>query len=176
MADILRVGKPYPLPYRQVDGAAAQFLTHCDSILQVCIQSPTSDEIWALRKGNMYAGLLVLPSAILWLWQFCGPNKKPLLTFDSPYDIRLLSPEQRCLMDIENERQRLLIQVHVIDERGLLRGIRAISLPADLTRKFFAAVMDQLACPVPSEVAMHAWMQRDVTDLARETGMQVCGV
>jgi hypothetical protein len=175
MADIIQVGKPYPLPYRQVDGAAAEFLTQGDSMLQVCIQHPTSDEIWALRKGEMRAGILTVPSAILWLWQFCGPNKKPLLTFDSPYDIRLLAPEQRNLMDIENERQRLLIQVHAIDDNGLLRGLRVISLPPDLTRRFFAAVMDQLACPVPSAIAMNAWMQREVTDLAREAGMHRCG-
>lgn len=173
---LLERGKAYPLPIPMDRGAAAQFLTMGGSMLQVKINGMTRDEEWALRFGRMWAGMLAGNGAILWLFRFCGRDNQPLLSLDAPYDIRLLPPERRDLPSIDKPQQRLLIDVHAIDERDILRGLRGITLSPDLTLGFLSAAQDQLASLDRGEKQMDEWMRHDTEGLMRMTKMWECGL
>jgi hypothetical protein len=113
----LRRGEPYPLPLEQGEGAAAQFLTKTGNVLQIVLPDIDAKEQTALRFGMIKAGLLYEGGAMLFLFQFYGNNGKPLITFDAPFDIRLLSAAERNLHNTDNAEQRLAIEIHAIDEK-----------------------------------------------------------
>ena len=95
-------GEPYPLPLEQGQGAAAQFLTKTGNILQIVLPDMDSKEQNALRSGMIKSGFLYEGGSMLLLFQFYGSDGKPLITFDAPFDIRLLSKDKRNLHNIEN--------------------------------------------------------------------------
>jgi len=99
---LLERGKPYPLPINHGEGAAAQFLMQSGNILQIVLPGMDSKEQNALRSGMIKAGFLYEGGAMLLLFQFYGSDGKPLITFDAPFDIRLLSKDKRNLHNIEN--------------------------------------------------------------------------
>lgn len=172
---ILERGKPYPLPITINEGAAAQFLIKGGSILQVRLPEMTAAEEWALRNGLLKAGLLAANGAILLLFQFYDKNGRPSLTLDCPFDLRLVPPEKRQLYDIESGAERLLLEVHAVDERGILRGLRAVTLPVPLTLSFFSAVQDQLSSPARGDDQYAIWQRHATEELCTWTDMQVCG-
>src|SRR5664279_3877044 len=108
-------GEPYPLPLEQGQGAAAQFLMKTGNILQIVLTGMDSKEQNALRSGMIKAGFLYEAGSMLLLFQFYGAGK-PLIIFDAPFDIRLLSAAKRNLHNIENPEQRLAIEIHAVDE------------------------------------------------------------
>jgi hypothetical protein len=172
---ILERGKPYPLPITINEGAAAQFLIKGGSILQVRLPEMTAAEEWALRNGLLKAGLLAANGAILLLFQFYDKNGRPSLTLDCPFDLRLVPPEKRQLHDIESGAERLLFEVHAVDENNILRGLRAVTLPAPLTLAFFSAVQDQLASSLLGDAQHAAWQRREPVEICATVDMQVCG-
>lgn len=73
----LAVGEPYPVKLTQYqDGAAAQFLLRDGNLLQILLSDISSDELWALKKGEIQAGFLYENGCILWLFKFLMKNKK----------------------------------------------------------------------------------------------------
>src|ERR687895_137045 len=130
---ILERGKPYPLPLATEAGASAQFLMRKTSILQVVIPGMDTLEEWALTQGDLKAGVLSGGGAILLLFQFHGRDMRPILTFDCPFDIRILPEDARVLPNIETAESRFVFEVHAIDvcasmhimsaERCILRGL-----------------------------------------------------
>jgi hypothetical protein len=172
----LERGKPYPLPLAaQEEGASAQFLVKGGSFLQVILPGMNTLEEWALRQGDLKAGLLSGEGAILLLFQFYGRDTRPILTFDCPFDIRLLPKDARILPDIETTETRFLFQVHAIDERHILRGLRAVTMPPPLTLEFFSAVQDQLASHASGEVQLQEWMRFEPVELVKRIAMRHCG-
>lgn len=83
--------------------------------------------------------------AMLLLFQFYGNDGKPLITFDAPYDVRLLPTDNRSLHNIDNAEQRLAIEIHAVDEKKILRALRVVTMPPSMTMAFLSAVQDQLA-------------------------------
>ncbi len=169
------LGQPYPLPAMTPDGAAARFLMKCGSILQITLPGMNASEEAALRKGTVRAGLLTADGALLWLFQFLRSTRTPTLTFECPFDIRLLSPAQRDIPAFEHRTRELPIEVHVVDEQGILRVLRRISLPSELTRDFLAAVANQLTSSRSGDVAHLLWQRREPAQLAAQCTMHVCG-
>src|SRR5664279_3691762 len=139
-------GEPYPLPLEQGQGAAAQFLMQSGNILQIVLPGMDAKEQTALRSGMIKAGFLYESGSMLFLFQFYGAGAgKPLLTFDAPFDIRLYPENRRNLHNIDNAHQRLAIEIHAIDEKKILRALRLVAMPPDMTIKFLSAVQEQLA-------------------------------
>lgn len=135
-------GTAYPFPIRAVDGAAANFLTDTGNLLQIGMPNVARSEARAIRNEPMKAGFIVDGSLILWVFQF------GTLIFDAPFDARIVPTHARWLPDIENDHQRLAIDVHLVDTAtNILRGLRHVTLSPALTRRFLIAVQDQLADP-----------------------------
>jgi hypothetical protein len=167
-------GEPYPLPLEQGQGAAAQFLMQSGNILQIVLPGMDSKEQNALRSGMIKAGFLYEGGSMLFLFQFYGSDGKPLITFDAPFDIRLLSSDRRKLHNIENAEQRLAIEIHAIDEKKILRALRLVTMPPAMTLKFLSAVQDQLAA-INKPGVMAGWLQQPPEDLLNQTENWVLG-
>ena len=168
-------GEPYPLPLEQGQGAAAQFLMQSGNILQIVLPGMDSKEQNALRSGMIKAGFLYEGGSMLFLFQFYGAGAgKPLITFDAPFDIRLLSSDRRKLHNIENPEQRLAIEIHAVDEKKILRALRVVTMPPDMTLKFLSAVQDQLAA-IDKPGVMAKWMQQQPEYLIKKVENWILG-
>jgi hypothetical protein len=167
-------GEPYPLPLEQGQGAAAQFLMQSGNILQIVLPGMDSKEQNALRSGMIKAGFLYEGGAMLLLFQFYGSDGKPLITFDAPFDIRLLSGDRRKLHNIDNPEQRLAIDIHAVDEKKILRALRVVTMPPDMTVKFLSAVQEQIAA-IDKPGVMEKWLQQQPEDLLNQTEKWVLG-
>ena len=172
---LLECGKPYPLPLVTREGASAQFLMRQSSVLQVVIPGMDTLEEWALTQGDLKAGILSGGGACLLLFQFYGRDARPILTFDCPFDIRILPEDARVLPNIETAESRFVFEVHAIDERCILRGLRPVTMPPDMTREFFSAVQDQLASHAAGEVRLQEWMRFEPVELVKRITMHHCG-
>jgi hypothetical protein len=171
----LECGKPYPLPLATREGASAQFLMRKTSVLQVVIPGMDTLEEWALTRGDLKAGVLSGGGACLLLFQFHGRDTRPILTFDCPFDIRVTPEDARVLPNIETAESRFVFEVHAIDERCILRGLRSVTMPPDMTRDFFSAVQDQLASHASGEVRLQEWMRLEPVELVKRIAMRHCG-
>lgn len=167
-------GEPYPLPLEHGEGAAAQFLTKTGNILQIVLPGMNAKEKNALRTGMIKAGFLYQGGAMLFLFQFYGSDGKPLITFDAPYDIRLYPANRRNLHSIENEEQRLAIEIHAVDEKKILRALRLVTMPPPMTLAFLSAVQEQLAA-IDKPGVMAGWLQREPHDLINTTENWILG-
>jgi hypothetical protein len=172
---LLECGKPYPLPLVTREGASAQFLMRKTSILQVVIPGMDTLEEWALTRGDLKAGVLSGGGACLLLFQFHGHDMRPILTFDCRFDIRILPEDARVLPNTETAESRFVFEVHAIDERCILRGLRSVTMPPDMTREFFSAVQDQLASHASGEVRLQEWMRFEPVELVKRITMRHCG-
>lgn len=167
-------GEPYPMPLQQSEGAAAQFLLQSGNILQIALSGMNAKEEKALRNGMIKAGFLYEAGAMLLLFQFYGDNGKPLLTFDAPFDIRLLPSKERNLHNIDNAEQRLTIEIHGVDDKRILRALRLVTMPTEMTLAFLGAVQDQLAA-VNKPGVMAGWLQLQPVDLIQQTQTWILG-
>jgi len=174
----IAVGKPYPLPINastDEGGAAVQFLTKSGNTLQIVLPGMNKSEEQALKKGKMKAGFLYKNGDMLWLFRLYDRKNKPLLTLDAPFDIRILPLEQQALHSITNDQQRLVIDVHGIDENRIVRTLRAITLPNELTILFLSSVQKQLTSN-KHNVAMPFWIKQHPESLTKKTKMFTLGL
>lgn len=162
----LSVGQPYPLKLTQhQDGAATQFLLKGGNVLQILITNPNSDEIWSLKKGTIKAGFLYKNGSLLWLFQFSDKKGRPILDFDCPFDVRIIPRDDLALHSIENENQRLAIEIHAVDERRIVRALRLVTLSPKMTIDFLSAVQEQMASAHPSPE--NKWENYSIDELKR---------
>ena len=171
---LLARGEPYPLPLVQTKGAVVLFLMKSGNFLQIVLPGMDAKEQTALRAGMIKAGFLYESGSMLFLFQFYGSNGKPLLTFDAPFDIRILPHDDRNWHGIDNDRQRLAIEIHAVHEKKILRALRMVTMPPDMTLKFLSAVQDQLAA-IDKPGVMAKWMQQQPEDLLKQTENWVLG-
>lgn len=168
-------GEPYPMPILQKEGAAAQFLMTTGNVLQIVLPGMTSKEENALRSGMIKAGFMYEAGAMLLLFQFYSVDGKPCLTFDAPYDIRLLPADKRALHSIENIDQRLAIEVHIVDEKNIVRGLRLVTMPNAMTVSFLSAVQEQLVESKTGDRKMTEWLNCEPRELINKTKTWVLG-
>lgn len=171
----LAVGQPYPWPLCEPERARANLLTRTGSVLQVLLPDMSPREQSTLQRGTVLAGFLHADGAILCLFQFLRSGRNAPLTFDCPYDARRLTAAERDIPPPERHaRRRIAMQLHALDESGILRVNRDIVLPPALTAGFLTMVHDQLASPRSGNTAHFLWKRRDPAELATQCAMQVC--
>ena len=167
-------GEPYPLPVPQQEGASANFLSKNGNVLQVSLPGMTANECTAFRSGMIKAGFMYQDGSLLWLFQFNDNKGRPLITLDAPFDVRLIPKNLLALHSIDNAQQRLLIDLHAIDEHKILRALRVITMPPELTLEFLQAAQDQMAS-IDRQGIMERWMQLSPDTLAVTTKMYLMG-
>jgi len=163
-------GMEYPLPIRTQEGAAANFLTDSGNLLQIGMPNLARTEVRSIRQDPMKAGIIVDGPLILWVFQF------GTIILDAPFDARVIPTEARWLPDIENEQQRLGIDVHLVDTATMIvRGIRYVTLSASLTRRFLIVVQDQLADQRDITPYLTRWNTIAITRLPSLAQVERCG-
>jgi hypothetical protein len=163
----LSVGERYPFPLSQTEGAAAQFLVKAGNILQIAVPDIDSKEKKALKSGMIKSGMLYEKGALLLLFQFYGDNGKPLLTFDSPFDVRMIPKDLLQLHSITNEFQRLAIEIHAVDN-GILKVLRLVTMPPDMTIEFLSAAQEQLTELRSGDNKMQEWLNYQPVQLLEQ--------
>jgi len=171
---ILQRGKPYPLQYPKQDAAVADFLRSGGNRLLIVLSGMTSAEERAFGSGMITAGFLYQDGALLWLFRFYGKDNRPLFTFDAPFDARVIPDADIQLHNIDNAEQRLVIDIHAVDDKGILRAIRAVTLPPSLTLAFLSAVQEQLATTAGAQ-QMAVWLQQQPEQLANLIKLETLG-
>lgn len=174
MTTVLSRGQPYPLEYPKQDSAVADFLRTGGNRLLIALSGMTGAEERAFRNGLITAGFMYLDGALLWLFRFYGKDGRPLFTFDAPFDARLIPAEELQLHNIDNAEQRLLIDLHAVDDKGILRAIRAVTMSPGMTLAFLSAVQEQLATAA-GERQMAEWMRQQPDELANSIKMEALG-
>lgn len=175
MVTILSRGKPYPLEHPIPDVAVADFLRESGNRLLISLSDITSAEEQVFRYGVIKAGLLYQDGAMLWLFKFYDQDGKAYFVFDAPFDARLVPRTDLQLYSVDNPDLRLLIDLHVVDDQGILRAIRAITMSPSLTLQFLSAVQDQLSA-IGGGQQMSKWMQLDSDQLAHHVSLEVLGL
>jgi hypothetical protein len=167
-------GEPYPLPLVQTEGAVVLFLMKSGNFLQIVLPGMDAKEQNALRSGMIKAGFLYESGAMLFLFQFYGGDGKPLITFDAPFNIRILPVDERNLHNIDNERQRLAIEIHAVDGHKILRALRVVTMLPDMTVKFLSAVQEQIAA-IDKHGVMSRWMNQQPDELINQCETWILG-
>lgn len=163
-------GKEYPLPIRAHEGAAANFLTDGGNLLQIGMPNLVRTEVRSIRQNPMKADIVVDGPLILWVFQF------GTLIFDAPFDARIIPAHARWLPDIENDQQRLAIEVHLVDTAtNVLRALRHVTLSPALTWRFLIAVQDQLTDPRDITPFLRRWNSIAITHVAKLAQVERCG-
>jgi hypothetical protein len=167
---LLSRGQPYPLsiPTNSTEGATAEFLRSGGNRLLIVLPGMDAKEEKALRSGIIKAGFLHEAGEILWLFQIYG-DKGPLLTLDAPFDARIIPREDLQLYSIDNVEQRLVVELHAIDEHKTIRALRALSMPNELTLAFLSAVQEQFCAVGESSAALSKWLQYEPNELIKKT-------
>lgn len=171
---LVRVGEPYPLNVPTGEGAVSDFLRDVGNRLIVTMPNIDKREAKSFKKGSMTCGLLAKNGAILLLWQFFDEKGRKVTTLDSPFQSKII-PDIN-LHNINSSVDRLLIDVHVVDTAtNLVKGLRAITMPPELTLKFLSAVQDQLAHHGNGEAQIQAWQRYQPEELTKTTAMYIMG-
>ncbi|UWU23009.1 hypothetical protein N2601_08705 [Rhizobium sp. CB3060] len=161
---------PYPFPFHAKDGATANFLTLSGHTLQITMANAARSEIMSVRNDPVKAGFIHDGSLILWVFVI-GP-----LIFDCPFDARLIRPNIRDLPNIENDRQRLGIDIHLVDTATtMLKAIRFITLSPSLTQHFLTAAQDQLADPRNMSAYLAKYNRVPITGMPHLANVEPCG-
>lgn len=166
---ILSIGSHYPFTLGN-EGATANFLTISGNTLQVVIPNISKEELFALKKGKIRAGFLYENGDLLWLFTFYDKKGK-VFTLDSPFDVRLIPKNLLALHDITNPNQRLGMDIHVVDEKNVVRVLRSVTMPSSLTLSFMSVVQEQISEINKDRSVLEKWMTFNPDDLTKKTKM-----
>jgi hypothetical protein len=147
----LAIGQPYIADRDSwPDGAIEYNYAGGGHELRMFWSAPTDAEVKAVRRGRMDLGLLVEPPVITLVWKIEGATDWS----DCPYTIHRVEPGRRQLPPIDASPQdRALLTVLLVDsDTGILRAIRALTLPPLATAQLHAAIRAQAAAPFDPEV------------------------
>jgi hypothetical protein len=142
------VGKPYGGPPRP-EGVEFNFRGgECELIVVLC--SPAPSEVEAVRAGKAQFGLYKEGDQILLCYKF-----GVMPWSDAPYHHARLAEagvpeEQRRLPpdpDMLTPESRAVLHVILLDTRGIVRVLRAVTFSPEFTRALFSAIRDQAARP-----------------------------
>lgn len=167
----LSVGQKYPLPITVKEGASANFLMKGDSVLHIFLPDILPSEIRQIKKGKIKAGIIVDLPLILWVFQFGD------MTFECPYDIRLINKNDLELPSITNEKQRLAISMHLVDSNtNIIHALKLFTLSPELSLKFLLAAQEQLVHPEPDITPVYnRYLMQPLENLIKITQLTPCG-
>lgn len=175
----LVVGQPYPGALPGHDAAVLELFRAGGGHLLIAVSNLTPPEVKALRKGPLSVGVLQADTALRVLWQFADTKRRPVFTFDTPFDARRIEPAQRELIDKHRPNERLAIPIYIVDSAtGVLRGIRLVTLDMATTDAILSTVMDQLAAPEKRAAALAQetrWDRQPPEALVSQAVMRLAG-
>lgn len=138
-----QVGKPYTERARWPELAQYNYRGG-EHELVLFLNSPTENEVRAVKNGNADFALFVERSLIVLVYQF-GDG---LPWSDAPYNIHLVPPEQRAVPPTLSNGERALLHIVLVDaSNGIIRAMRVIAMPPEFTQALHRAIREQEAMP-----------------------------
>lgn len=173
----LRISKnsPYPLPLPAEFGALAEFFNHGVNTLLIVIPGITSAEEYIISNGRLEGGLLSQDDSILLFWIFSHPDYPgQVLRFETPFDARRI--RDLTLPVISDSNSRLPIAIHAVDSATkIVRSLRIITMPNEMSIAFLSAVQDQIASSLTSEVQLKLWLSMPLGEATQASKTWVLG-
>lgn len=149
MSHILQVGKLYH-PDRVRWPERADFNVRSGAPeLRLFVAAPTANETQAVSRGVASFALFVEQPVILFCYQFAVTGQAPAFPWsDAPFSIHLLSaafPDEGTPPELPQPfEERSLLQVLLVEAgSGILKVIRALTLPPDFSAELAVAVREQ---------------------------------
>jgi hypothetical protein len=150
------VGKPFAPGATRPEGAEFNWRSpECELVL--CLASPSPDEVEAARIGPAEFGLYHEGDQIILCYRFrpAAGRKSGMPWSDAPYHIGRLAAAGRPAAEAVpppdpaglSAEARQLLHVVLLDERGIVRVLRAVTLSPEFTRALYAAIRDQASRP-----------------------------
>lgn len=141
----LNIGAPYINGITSwPDGNAEYNYLSTGHELRIFWASPTEAEIEAVRRAPMHLGLFVDGSVIDLVWRIEGAGGWS----DTPFSIHQVPEASRAIPDATTGEERALLTVLLVDAAtGILKAIRALSIPPHATERLHAAIRAQAAAP-----------------------------
>lgn len=141
MSYVLRVGEPYDRAVRHwPEGGEYNYREGAHELL-LRFAAPTPREVEAVTRGPAGFGLLGHGDAAFLLYRF--GDAVPWC--DAPYSWWLVPEGQRTEPAPPGAGLRALLQVVLIDVRGIVRGLRALTWSPEFTEAVHAAIRGQIA-------------------------------
>lgn len=174
----LAINTPFPgtLPPNE-GGVLELFRGH--NMLLLNMRGLQQWEAKVVRKGPVKVGILVEDTAILLLWRFHDLKGRPIFSFDTPFDARLIDWETLDLPSKFTDKSRLAVTIVLVDrDSKLIKALREISLPLAISDALLGAAMDQLAAPelLPrADARVRMWQQMPIDALATRTSLARAG-
>jgi hypothetical protein len=140
---MVKVGKPYPFgspPYPEIPEYS---YTSAGHQLQLFFNAPTAAEIRAVQNDPVELAVTVFEETIFLLFRF-GAGEA-IGWSDAGFSIHLVSPDRRALPDPpESAEARALIPIYLVDaQTGIVRALRVLTLPSQVTTALVHAIREQ---------------------------------
>jgi hypothetical protein len=105
---------------------------------------PSAGEIAGVKSGEIEVGFLVHRSVILFLYKISGACDWS----DAPYSWHRVPESERSIPLDRSDESRALLHVILVDATdGIVRALRVVTIPTDITRYLHTAIRIQAASP-----------------------------
>lgn len=166
---VFYVGQDYSLLVAH--GVTANFLTTSGSVLHIGMPGINSSELFAFKNVTIKCGLIVDQPFLSFLF-----DVKEVGLFDCPFDARLYKSEELAIPELINDQSRLLIELRVVDTTThILKALRAVTMPPELTRAFVDAAKEQLTYRTSAAEKLEYHCQFSIQTLIEKTKMYTLG-
>jgi len=140
---VYEVGKPYREGRSQLAPAAHYVYRAGEHELLLILDGPSAQEVRDVRSGDSEFALFEADGPLFFLYRF----GKQIPWSDSPFSLWLAPEAERLLPDPAPGTKGLLHVILVEAHTGLIRGLRAVSLSAELTAALHGALAKQATTP-----------------------------
>lgn len=164
---------PFQLPVEF--GAISEFLRGGVNTLLVVMPGISAVDEFLINDGILEGGLLSQDDSILLFWVFTHPDYPGLtLRFETPFDSRRVT--ELSLPTITDSNSRLPITIHAVDSsNNLVRCLRLITMPNEMSIAFLEAVQDQMSSALTSEIQLKLWLSMPLGEASQASRTWVLG-
>lgn len=166
---------PYPIPLQFEFGALSEFLSGGVNTLLIAMPGISDVEEFIISAGTLEGGVLSQGDSILLFWKFSHPDHPDLaLRFETPFDARRVT--DLTLPTITDSNSRLPITIHAVDSsNNLVRCLRLITMPNEMSIAFLEAVQDQISSVSTSEIQLKLWLSMPLGEASQASKTWILG-
>lgn len=136
------IGKPYQAGVTKIPEGIVFDFSQAGGFLRIVFNAPTREELREIKKGKIKLGLLEKDGIIFFFIKF-----GELYWMDAPYNIAFSKPYE--FGQLADENSGYAVQIVLVDGKtGIIKAIKLIGLPHELSVKFRDMVQKQKKAPV----------------------------
>jgi len=148
------------------DGAFLDLFYDKSQMLVIQFNDITMDEADSFREADIYCTLLTKDNAIRLVWIF-KQGDETAFELDTEFDARLIPTEELTLTELSTEETRITLTIVLVDTKDtVVKGLRYLTIPPELSRALIDATEKQLMTKDSDQPVQHIWAQYSVSELA----------